>query len=280
MPKKYAPNNKRAREENNIGIMTRSKRRKLDETYKNDVVMLKKSTNADIKNAYRSTKVKERKKSSAEIVATQSEKVHQTRKNRPNDEIETNEIRRMKNVRIVLKRLTNADIENACHSTKVKERKKSSAEIVATQRRKIDRKIKSTVKSNSLDVTSKGTPTQTTEISANTSKGSTDEIIPQISETLTVAKPEFAVNEIIWAKLKGFCHWPARIDKVIRTHSGSTMYEVIWYNDNRRSKMYKLQVFKFLENFEQFAKKFDDVIGLKTAAYEAMYTYRQNNFGK
>lgn len=97
---------------------------------------------------------------------------------------------------------------------------------------------------------------------------------------MTVTNPDFVVKEIIWAKIKGFYHWPAQIDKIITTAAGITMYEIIWFNDYRRSKIYKSQVFKFLENFEQFSNKFDDVVGLKTAAFEAMCTYRQNNFGK
>lgn len=320
MSNKNAPNkrSKRAREEIfvSVGMMTRSKRRKLDE-----------------------------------INVTQQQ---------------TNETNRMKNVCVVLKRLTYAEIENACRPTKVYERNiptsvkgaKISTKIVGRRKssKSTNVNLSSTVKSNENEVTGKEKTTDThssgilscakyvksienddtptlvkeanictktvgrkktsqpmpvssssthhqlivkrpstdrepvehipviesslTKIVGNKSKGSTDDTPLQISNTLTVAKPDFALNDIVWAKLKGYCHWPARIDKIIKTPSGSTMYEVVWFNDNRRSKMYKLQVFKFFENFEEFAKKFDDVIGLKTAAFEAMYIYRQNHFGK
>lgn len=95
------------------------------------------------------------------------------------------------------------------------------------------------------------------------------------TETNAVAKPEHRVNEIIWAKIKGFAHWPAKIAKISSTANGNIFYEVVWYNDYRRTKIYKLQVFKFFENFEKFASKFDEVVGLKTAAFEAMYEYKK-----
>lgn len=103
--------------------------------------------------------------------------------------------------------------------------------------------------------------------------GKSDKQIGKETPTLALMMPEFEVNEIIWAKIKGHCHWPAKIERINITTKGLTTYEVIWYNDYRRSKIHKSQAFKFMKNFEEFAKKFDDVIGLKTAAFEAMYTY-------
>lgn len=94
------------------------------------------------------------------------------------------------------------------------------------------------------------------------------------NESLTIAKPDFLVGDIIWAKIKGSVHWPAKIDRILTKANRVMMYEIIWYNDYRRSKIYRLQANKFLENFEQYASRFDDVIGLKTAAFEAMFEYR------
>lgn len=96
-----------------------------------------------------------------------------------------------------------------------------------------------------------------------------------VTET-TIAKPDFAPKEIVWAKIRGFPHWPAKISCVTTTANGKIMYEVKWYNDYRCTKIHKMQVFKFLENFEKFSSKFDEVIGLKTAAFEALYEYRQH----
>lgn len=90
-----------------------------------------------------------------------------------------------------------------------------------------------------------------------------------------VAVPEYSIKDIVWCRIKGSCHWPARVERITSTLNGNLMYEVFWYNDYRRSKVGRLQIFKFLENFERFAVKFNDVVGLKTAAFEAMYEYKK-----
>lgn len=94
-------------------------------------------------------------------------------------------------------------------------------------------------------------PSSSTEIELDKSKHSSDE--PLQTATLTVAKPQFAIQEIIWAKLKGHCHWPATIKRMTETASGLDMYEIKWFNDYRHTKVYRTQMFKFLENFERFA---------------------------
>lgn len=95
------------------------------------------------------------------------------------------------------------------------------------------------------------------------------------SSCLTLAKPDFKINDIVWGKIKGSPHWPAKIDRITATSNGLIMYELVWYNDYRRTKVNRLQVFNFLDNFEKFAKRFGDIIGLKTAGFEAMYEYRR-----
>lgn len=94
------------------------------------------------------------------------------------------------------------------------------------------------------------------------------------SKQLAISIPDFVLNEIVWAKIRGSAPWPARIDRISLTKNGIQVFEIVWYNDYRRSKIYKTQLNKFLENFEKFAPRFDDVIGLRTAAFEAMYEYR------
>lgn len=88
-------------------------------------------------------------------------------------------------------------------------------------------------------------------------------------------RPEFLMNEIIWAKIRGHSHWPAKINRITPAATGLITYEVVWYNDYRRTKIHRTQAYKFLENFEKFATKYSSVIGLKTAAFEAMYEYKQ-----
>lgn len=85
----------------------------------------------------------------------------------------------------------------------------------------------------------------------------------------TVAEIDFKIGEIVWAKIKGFPHWPAEI---VTFHSNK-MLEVVWFNDYRKTKLYKTQLFKFLTNFETFSTNFDNAVGLQTAAKEAMISY-------
>lgn len=54
------------------------------------------------------------------------------------------------------------------------------------------------------------------------------------------------------------------------------MAEVIWFNDYRKTKLYRSQLFKFTPNIDEFAKKFKGTAGLETAAKEALYSYGQN----
>lgn len=80
----------------------------------------------------------------------------------------------------------------------------------------------------------------------------------------TVALSDFAIDEIVWPKLRGSPHWPARIlsiDKKI---------EIFWYNDYRKSKNFKSQLFKFQANFDVFSKKSDSNTKLESAIKEAL----------
>lgn len=85
----------------------------------------------------------------------------------------------------------------------------------------------------------------------------------------TVAKIEFKVGEVVWARIRGYPHWPARI----QSFPSNKMATVIWFNDYRRTKLYKTQIFKFLVNFDEFSKRFNDTVGLETAAREALISY-------
>lgn len=81
--------------------------------------------------------------------------------------------------------------------------------------------------------------------------------------------PVFQLNEIVWAKIKG---WPAWLAKIVDFPS-TKMAVVIWFNDNRKTKVYRTQLYKFLANYEQFSINFDKHIGLKTATREALYSF-------
>lgn len=83
----------------------------------------------------------------------------------------------------------------------------------------------------------------------------------------TVALPDFSVDDIVWAKLRGSPHWPARI---VAIENGR--FEIYWYNDYRKSKVNRSQLFKFHVNFDTFSKKGNSNVHLETAIKEALIT--------
>lgn len=87
----------------------------------------------------------------------------------------------------------------------------------------------------------------------------------------TVALLDFQIGEVVWAKIKGFPHWPCTIKSFHKK-----MVLVVWFNDYRCTKVFKSQLFKFLQNFDLFSKSFNQRIGLETAAREALIAYGQS----
>lgn len=85
-----------------------------------------------------------------------------------------------------------------------------------------------------------------------------------------VATISFKIGDIVWAKIKGFVAWPARIVSI-----SSKMAVVFWLNDYRSTKVYQTQIFKFLERFDEFSKRFSDTVGLETAAREGLMLFSQ-----
>lgn len=83
--------------------------------------------------------------------------------------------------------------------------------------------------------------------------------------TKAIVPIEFKINEVVWGKIRGWPHWPARIVSI-----EPRRYVVFWFNDYRKSTLYRTQVFKFHENFKEFSDKFETKIGLETAAKEAL----------
>lgn len=95
---------------------------------------------------------------------------------------------------------------------------------------------------------------------------------PTISANNTVANIEFLRNEVVWGKIRGWPHWPARI-----VEFENKRIEILWFNDYRRTKVFRTQLFKFYPNFNEFAQKFSSNIGLETAAKEALLYLSANN---
>lgn len=92
------------------------------------------------------------------------------------------------------------------------------------------------------------------------------------SRNNVIEKITFSIGEIVWAKIRGFKTWPAKI----RSFPSNKMAEVIWFNDYRRTKLYRSQLFKFLKHFDENSKYFSNTVGLETAAKEALFCYGQN----
>lgn len=80
-----------------------------------------------------------------------------------------------------------------------------------------------------------------------------------LPSNVDLALVDFKIGEVVWAKIKGFPHWPC----IIRNFD-KKMVLVQWYNDYRSTKVYRTQLFKFLENFNEFSKSFNQKIGLDT----------------
>lgn len=84
------------------------------------------------------------------------------------------------------------------------------------------------------------------------------------------ANVEFSVDEIVWGKLRGHSHWPCKIISIEQNR-----FVVTWFNDYRNSTLFRTQMFKFMPNFKEFAKKFSSSVALETAAKEALISLAQ-----
>lgn len=81
----------------------------------------------------------------------------------------------------------------------------------------------------------------------------------------TIARIPFTVGEVVWEKIRGSPHWPAKIQKI-----ENRRFVVEWFNDYRTTRLYRSQIYKFCPNFNVFSDKFDTTIGFKDAAEEAL----------
>lgn len=110
-------------------------------------------------------------------------------------------------------------------------------------------------------------PIKTADNSTMSSTTSTHKIIATSTNNLQVAVIDFKIDEIVWAKIKGYPAWPAKV----LSFPSNKMVLVQWFNDYRKTKVYRTQLFKFLINFERFSTNFNRSVGLKTAAREALF---------
>lgn len=90
----------------------------------------------------------------------------------------------------------------------------------------------------------------------------------QAESKANVVAELYNINEVVWAKIKGSVPWPARITSISTT--GLKRYEVVWFNDYRKSRLFRSQIFKFYKHFSEYSKHFSKSIGVETAAKEAL----------
>lgn len=76
---------------------------------------------------------------------------------------------------------------------------------------------------------------------------------------------EFTVGDVIWGKIRGFPHWPGKIEAI-----ENGRFIVYWFNDYRRTKLSRNQMFTFYPHYDDFANKSGAKIELETAAKEAL----------
>lgn len=62
-------------------------------------------------------------------------------------------------------------------------------------------------------------------------------------------QPSFHVNELVWAKMRGFPYWPGVIENV--TSKGQ--YNVHFFGDYTRSHISRNNIVHFLDGFEQYS---------------------------
>lgn len=168
---------------------------------------------------------------------------------------------------VLLKRLSTAEISKwtttasqNVRMTRSKAAQKRRSEINSQNYRAASKKKKLNDES-SIEVSTNKVPIDETPI---------NEIKPTTSDQ-TIALIPFTVGEVVWGKIRGSPHWPAKIQKI-----ENRRFVVEWFNDYRTTRLYRSQIYKFCPNFNVFPDKFDTTIGLKDAAEEALL-YGMNN---
>lgn len=88
------------------------------------------------------------------------------------------------------------------------------------------------------------------------------------NQPMAVSNEFYRVGQVVWAKLRCFPSWPAKIERICGDKK--QLIEIYWFNDYRRSKVFRSQIFDFHKHFAEFAVDFDKHIGLEMAAKEAL----------
>lgn len=180
---------------------------------------------------------------------------------------------------VSLKRLTNDEIlQSSKSSVKVSSKMKASKVLSSTAtKRKPESNAEGymTRSKKSKTMTSSSNPISYAQKSSSKSSTTTKEPITVDSlptAANTIALLPFQTGEIVWGKINGWPHWPAKITKIILPTSKRTpiRYEVYWFNDYRYTKIFSSQSSKFYSNYDEYSAMGETRIGLKTAVREAV----------
>lgn len=184
--------------------------------------------------------------------------------------------------RNVRRKLTTKDMKSYLTRSKSKsikeadvEDKKTIPEKVQSSKRKSDcnfddiatKKIKLT-KNTTIETLEVNISEENSDEINSTEATKPNQIITDSNESAsikTVAVAPFALGEVIWGKIRGWPHWPAKVIAIERNR-----INVEWFNDYRTSKLYRSQIFKFYPNYDIFSEKFSSSVGLESAAKEAL----------
>ncbi|KAG8326764.1 PC4 and SFRS1-interacting protein [Homalodisca vitripennis] len=82
--------------------------------------------------------------------------------------------------------------------------------------------------------------------------------LPHLTKALSnnmTAKELFRVGEIIFAKVKGYAHWPAIINSIEESLNNKTVqYIVTFFGTNETGIIKQIDIFKYMENIEKYGK--------------------------
>lgn len=149
-------------------------------------------------------------------------------------------------------------------TTKAKRKRNDALHSYATRSKR--QKFDDTTKKTDDGVISNDNPECQASFKETGTSNSKEDNKTTKSNDRTVAIPSFSVGDVVWCKIRGYkSHWPATIDGI-----EGKRFKVLWFNDYRHTFVFRGQIVDFYSNFSQFANNFNSVVGLETAAKEAL----------
>lgn len=76
----------------------------------------------------------------------------------------------------------------------------------------------------------------------------------------------FKVHDLVWAYVRGFCHWPGVIEEVLPNGK----YRIHFFGDYSRADVTRMKIVNFFEGFNKFSSNFGN-LKLQKAVQEASF---------